>query len=163
MAAKSARRDAASRGDSKKIYLIGFQKNDVARARAVTACGAGRFAPDEMPGSIYPLLASGEFGGSLIHTPNIYTIPWHCISREPGRSVGLGPQWGAVHFGETWMDERANMLRIPIAATACESDYAENPRRSGEGLESDSLRVELSAKPRGCNPWALSAAFHDLP
>lgn len=109
-----------SRGDSKKIYLIGFQKNDVARARAVTAAGLEGVAPDEMPGSIYPLLASGEFGGSLIHTPNIYDYP---VALHIARALGGQSVWvhngEPVHFGETWMDERANMLRIPgIAATA---------------------------------------------
>lgn len=109
-----------SRGDSKKIYLIGFQKNDVARSRAVTAAGLEGVAPDEMPGSIYPLLASGEFGGSLIHTPNIYDYP---VALHIARALGGQSVWvhngEPVHFGETWMDERANMLRIPgIAATA---------------------------------------------
>lgn len=110
----------SSRGDSKKIYLIGFQKNDVARARAVTAAGLEGVAPDEMPGSIYPLLASGEFGGSLIHTPNIYDYP---VALHIARALGGQSVWvhngEPVNFGETWMDERANMLRIPgIAATA---------------------------------------------
>lgn len=111
---------SASRGDSKKIYLIGFQKNDVARSRAVTAAGLEGVAPDEMPGSIYPLLASGEFGGSLIHTPNIYDYP---VALHIARALGGQSVWvhngEPVNFGETWMDERANMLRIPgIAATA---------------------------------------------
>src|SRR5690606_7697085 len=49
------------RPDSKKIYLIGFQKNDLPFSRLVTQAGLEGYAPDEMPGSIYPLLATGEF------------------------------------------------------------------------------------------------------
>src|SRR5712691_5616072 len=63
--------NAATRPKSKNIYLIGFQQRDPERAAAVTNIGLRGVAPDDMPGSIYPLLATGEFGGSLIHSPNI--------------------------------------------------------------------------------------------
>ncbi len=109
-----------SRPDSNKIYLIGFQQADRDRSQEVTAAGLCGVAPDDMPGSIYPLLASGEFGGSLIHTPNIYDYP---VALHVARALGGQSVWvhngQPVHFGETWMDERADMLRIPgIAATA---------------------------------------------
>lgn len=111
---------ATSRGNSRKIYLIGFQKQDVARAQEVSGLGLEGVAPDDMPGSIYPLLASGEFGGSLIHTPNVYDYP---VSLHIARALGGQSVWvhdgEPVHFRETWLDERADMLRIPgIAATA---------------------------------------------
>ena len=48
------------RTDSRSIYLIGFQKRDGARAQAVTNAGLEGFAPDAMPGSIYPLMATGD-------------------------------------------------------------------------------------------------------
>lgn len=110
----------SDRPDSKQIYLIGFQKADRARAEAVTSAGLKGVAPDDMPGSIYPLLASGEFGGSLIHTPNIYDYP---VALHIARALGGQSVWvhngEPVHFRETWMDERADMRRIPgIAATA---------------------------------------------
>ncbi|HWL08546.1 MAG TPA: inositol monophosphatase family protein, partial [Planctomicrobium sp.] len=57
--------DPATRPQSNKIYLIGFQKEDAANADLVTQAGLHGFAPDDMPGSIYPLLARGDFGGSL--------------------------------------------------------------------------------------------------
>ena len=109
-----------SRTDSNKIYLIGFQQNDVINAQKVTAAGLEGFAPDDTPGSIYPLLATGEFGGSLIHSPNIYDYP---VSMQIARMLGGDSVWvhngEAVHFDETWMDDRASMLRLPgIVATA---------------------------------------------
>ncbi|WP_437205158.1 inositol monophosphatase family protein [Planctomicrobium sp. SH664] len=111
---------AQSRPDSRKIYLIGFQKNDVANAQRVTAAGLEGYAPDDMPGSIYPLLASGAFGGSLIHSPNLYDFP---VSLQLARMLGGNSVWvdsgEPVHFKETWLDDRANMLRLPgIVATA---------------------------------------------
>ena len=109
-----------SRPDSPQIYLIGFQQADRDRSSAVTAAGLRGVAPDDMPGSIYPLLASGEFGGSLIHTPNIYDYP---VALHICRALGGQSVWvhngQPINFRETWMDERADMLRIPgIAATA---------------------------------------------
>ncbi|WP_437192621.1 inositol monophosphatase family protein [Planctomicrobium sp. SH527] len=111
---------ATQRPDSKKIYLIGFQKNDLPFSRLVTQAGLEGYAPDEMPGSIYPLLATGEFGGSLIHTPNIYDFP---VALHIARELGGDSVWvhngERVNFSRTWMDDRADMLRIPgIAATA---------------------------------------------
>jgi 3'(2'), 5'-bisphosphate nucleotidase len=109
-----------TRPDSRKIYLIGFQQNDAANARKVTAAGLEGVAPDDMPGSIYPLLASGEFGGSLIHTPNIYDYPvaMHLACLLGGDSVWVH-NGQRVNFSETWMDDRADMLRLPgIVATA---------------------------------------------
>ena len=104
----------ATRPDSPSMYLIGFQKRDVECARAVTGAGLKGFAPDEMPGSIYPLLATGEFGGSLIHSPNIYDFP---VSLHIARVLGGDAWWvhnqQPVNFDEMWMDDRADMLRLP--------------------------------------------------
>jgi 3'(2'), 5'-bisphosphate nucleotidase len=111
-----------TRPNSKQIYLIGFQQRDRERAKAVTAAGLQGVAPDDMPGSIYPLLATGEFGGSLIHSPNIYDFP---VSLHIARILGGDAVWTdtgeSVHFREMWMDDRANMLRLPrIVACAVE-------------------------------------------
>lgn len=102
------------------VYLIGFQANDPARAKAVSDLGLTGFAPDDMPGSIYPLMATGEFVGSLIHTPNIYDYP---VSLHLARVLGGESIWvhnqEPVNFSEMWMDEKADMLRLPgIIATA---------------------------------------------
>ena len=113
---------AATRPQSKQIYVIGFQKRDRERAAAVSAAGLKGVAPDDMPGSIYPLLSSGEFGGSLIHSPNVYDFP---VSLHIARILGGDAIWTdtgePVHFGETWLDERANMLRLP-RIVACALD-----------------------------------------
>lgn len=111
--------------DSKKYYLIGFQKKDVTRSRDVTGTGLEGVAPDEMPGSIYPLMATGEFAGSLIHTPNVYDYP---VSLHLARVMGGESVWvrGAerVNFRETWLDDRADMLRLPgIVATSTNPEH----------------------------------------
>ncbi len=114
----------ATRPQSKQIYLIGFQQRDRERAEAVTAAGLQGVAPDDMPGSIYPLLATGEFGGSLIHSPNIYDFP---VSLHIARILGGDAVWTdtgePVHFREMWLDDRANMLRLP-RIVACAVDRA---------------------------------------
>ena len=106
--------DAEARPDSANIYLIGFLDDCEQKAELVTQAGLTGFAPEEMPGSIYPLLASGEFGGSLIHSPNLYDFP---VSLQLARILGGDAVWvhngEPVHFRETWMDDRADMLRLP--------------------------------------------------
>lgn len=115
--------DRGSRPASDRIYLIGFQANDRARAEQVTAAGLQGVPPDDMPGSIYPLLATGEFGGSLIHSPNIYDFP---VSLQIARALGGDSVWvhngESVHFRDMWLDDRADMLRLPgIVATAMDA------------------------------------------
>ena len=111
--------DRANWKGTKKIYLIGFQQHDAARAQLVTQAGLEGVAPDDMPGSIYDLLARGEFGGSLIHSPNVYDFP---ASLQIARILGGDAVWvhnqEPVNFDELWMDDRANMLRLP-AIVAC--------------------------------------------
>ncbi len=101
------------------IYLIGFQHRDTQRAREVDQLTwdgrnlAGRTS-DEMQGSIYPLMATGQYIGSLIHSPNIYDFP---VSMHIARVRGGDAVWThngePVHYGSLWMDERAGMLRYP--------------------------------------------------
>ncbi len=105
---------------SKKIYLIGFQKHDRAKAELVTQAGLEGVAADDCQGCLYELLATGEYAGSLIHSPNVYDYP---VSLHIARSFGGDSVWvhngQPVHFQDLWMDERANMLRLPgIVATS---------------------------------------------
>jgi 3'(2'), 5'-bisphosphate nucleotidase len=114
----------ASRRKSNRIYLIGFQQHDRVRAELVTATGLEGVPPDDMPGSIYPLFATGEFAGSLIHSPNIYDFP---VSLHLARLFGGDAVWvhsgEPVHFRDMWMDDRADMLRLPdIVACAVDDD-----------------------------------------
>lgn len=125
----------ATRPTSKKIYLIGFQQREHERADAVTAAGLRGVVPDDMPGSIYPLLATGEFAGSLIHSPNVYDFP---VSLHVARILGGDAVWTdtrePVHFGELWLDERASMLRLPrIVACAVDRTTLETLCRVAQG------------------------------
>jgi 3'(2'), 5'-bisphosphate nucleotidase len=108
--------------DQRGIYLIGFQAQDAARANDVTSIGLKGFAPDAMPGSIYPLMARGAFAGSLIHTPNVYDFP---VSLHIARAYGGDAVWvhnrEPVNFDQMWLDERADMLRLP-GVVACSPD-----------------------------------------
>ena len=109
------------------IYLIGFQKRDAQRAREVDSLVVrgrnlqGRTS-DEMPGSIYPFMATGEYTGSLIHSPNIYDFP---VSMHIARVRGGDAVWvhnrQPVHYRDLWMDTRAGMLRYP-GIVACSED-----------------------------------------
>ena len=109
------------------IYLIGFQQRDTQRAREVDQLVVrGRslagHTSDEMPGSIYPFMATGEYTGSLIHSPNIYDFP---VSMHIARVRGGDAVWvhnrQPVHYRELWMDTRAGMLRYP-GIVACSED-----------------------------------------
>lgn len=105
---------------STKYYLIGFQKHDRARADLVTKAGLTGVAADDCPGCLYELMARGDYAGSLIHSPNVYDYPagLHIARVLGGESVWVH-NGQPVYFHETWMDERANMLRLPgIIATS---------------------------------------------
>lgn len=111
-----------NRPPSRQMYLIGFQHREELAARQVTAAGLQGVASEGMPGSIYELLARGEFGGSLIHSPNVYDFP---VSLQIARQLGGDAVWvdsgEPVHFREMWLDERADMLRLP-GIVACSPD-----------------------------------------
>jgi len=104
------------------VYLIGFQQQDEQRAAEVTALGLAGRTSDQMHGSIYPLMSTGEYIGSLIHSPNIYDFP---VSMHIARLLGGDAVWvhnrEPVHYRELWMDERASMLRFP-GIVACSED-----------------------------------------
>ncbi|MGB0738495.1 MAG: inositol monophosphatase family protein [Planctomycetaceae bacterium] len=109
------------------VYLIGFQDLDTQRARQVDLLPwsgshlAGRTS-DEMQGSIYPLMSTGEYIGSLIHSPNIYDFP---VSMHIARVRGGDAVWvhngQPVHYRTLWMDDRAGMLRYPGIVACSES------------------------------------------
>lgn len=103
-----------------KIYLIGFQQHDRAKAELVTRSGLTGVAADDCPGCLYELLARGDYAGSLIHSPNVYDFP---AGLHLARVLGGDSLWvhnrEPVNFHELWMDERANMLRLPgVVATS---------------------------------------------
>jgi Inositol monophosphatase family len=129
-----------SRPQSKKIYLIGFQEEDPIKTKRVTEAGLEGHLAEDMPGSIYELFATGQYAGSLIHSPNVYDFP---VSSQIARSLGGDAVWvhnrEPVHFRELWMDDRADMLRLPgiiacsdnrdILNTLCDLAQDWNPER----------------------------------
>jgi len=109
------------------IYLIGFQDEDASCARQVDAIGLQGRTSDEMQGSIYPLMASAQYTGSLIHSPNIYDFP---VSMHIARKLGGDAVWAhnrrPVHYRDLWLDTRADMLRFPgVVACSEEPDVVE--------------------------------------
>ena len=125
---------------SKRIYMIGYQEKDAEKAESLSEIGLEGVISANMPGSIYPLMATGEFAGSLIHSPNIYDFP---ASMQIARSLGGDAWWvhncEPVRFEDLWMDPKANMLRLPgivacsadreILARMCEHAKDWNPKR----------------------------------
>ncbi|MBD3675328.1 MAG: inositol monophosphatase [Planctomycetaceae bacterium] len=113
---------AENRPDSNKIYMIGFQQADAERAAGLAEIGLEGYTADTMPGCIFALFATGEFGGSLIHSPNVYDFP---VSLQIARILGGDALWvhngEPVHFKELWLDDRADMLRLP-GIVACSHD-----------------------------------------
>ncbi|MDB4786567.1 MAG: inositol monophosphatase family protein [Planctomycetaceae bacterium] len=111
-----------NRPDSDKIYMIGFQDADTELAAGLSEIGLQGFTADTMPGCIFALFATGEFGGSLIHSPNVYDFP---VSLQIARILGGDALWvhsgEPVHFEELWLDDRADMLRLP-GVVACSHD-----------------------------------------
>lgn len=99
---------------SQNVYVIGFQERDPEVAELVTQAGLKGFTSEQLPGSIFEQQARGEFAGSLIHTPNVYDFP---TSLQIARALGGDAVWvhnrEPVHFRELWLDDRADMLRLP--------------------------------------------------
>ncbi len=112
----------ASRGHGKKIYVIGFQDRDRQKADLVAQAGLEGRLSEDMPGSIFELFARGEYAGSLIHSPNVYDFP---VSSQIARILGGDAVWvhnrQPVHFRDLWLDDRADMLRMP-GIVACSDD-----------------------------------------
>lgn len=114
------RTDTTTWSGSKRIYMIGFVGRERQSVEAVTAAGLTGVDADDTAGSIYDLLATGEFGGSLIHSPNVYDFP---VSAQIARQLGGDSVWvrtgEPVHFRGLWLDERSKMWRLRgIVATA---------------------------------------------
>jgi 3'(2'), 5'-bisphosphate nucleotidase len=106
--------DPQKRPDSKKIYLTGFLDRDRDTVEMVHRVGLEGYTSDRMPGCMYELFARGTFGGALIHTPNVYDFP---VILHLARLLGGDALWvhnrEPVHFETLWVDERADMLRLP--------------------------------------------------
>jgi 3'(2'), 5'-bisphosphate nucleotidase len=112
--------DPQSVPDCTKIYVVGFQKDDVDRCRDLAAAGLQAYTSDTLEGCVYEMRSRGQLGGSLIHSPNVYDFP---VSLHIARALGGDAVWvhnrQPVHFHETWFDERANMIRLPGIVACC--------------------------------------------
>ena len=108
--------------ERRRILVSGFLGHERESARAVSAAGLEGVLGSETPGSLYPIMASGYLGGALFHTPNVYDFPvcMHIARALGGDAVWVKDGW-PVHFGELWLDERANTLRLP-GIVACAID-----------------------------------------
>jgi 3'(2'), 5'-bisphosphate nucleotidase len=115
---------ASRRAASRRVLVSGFQAADRDRARAVSASGLLGMLGGERPGSLYPLMATGEIEGALFHTPNVYDFP---VCVHLARLLGGDAVWvhdgRPIHFRDRWRDERASMLRLP-GIVACAVDRA---------------------------------------
>ena len=126
--------DPESRGRGRGVYLIGFRELDDPRAGEVTASGLNGYGPQQMPGSIYPLLADGDFCGSLIHTPNVYDFPVSLqIARLLGGDAIRVDNGERVDFRDTWLDDRSGMIRLKgVVACSPEPGVVETLRGISE-------------------------------
>jgi 3'(2'), 5'-bisphosphate nucleotidase len=111
-----------ARRRSPNVYVTGFLHRDAERAHAVTQAGLRGVPLAEMSDSIFPLLATGDFIGMLVHSPNVYDFP---IVFHLARMLGGDAVWvhnhTPVHFRDTWLDTRSNMIRLP-GIVACAVD-----------------------------------------
>ena len=110
------------REESRRILVSGFLGRDEERARAVSAAGLEGVVDADIPGSLFPLMARGDLGGALFHTPNVYDFP---VCVHLARLLGGDAMWvhegRRVDFRRLWRDGRANMLRLP-GIVACARD-----------------------------------------
>jgi 3'(2'), 5'-bisphosphate nucleotidase len=107
---------------SRRILVSGFLERDEERARAVSAAGLEGVLDADTRGSLFPLMAHGDLGGALFHTPNVYDFP---VCVHLARLLDGDAVWAhdgrSVDFRGLWHDERANMLRLP-GIVACARD-----------------------------------------
>ena len=103
-----------------KFYMIGFVGREAASIAAVSQTGLQGVDADDTPGCLYDLMAGGTFGGSLIHSPNIYDYPASVqIARQLGGDSVHVRTGKPVDFRDLWYDESSKMWRLHgIIATA---------------------------------------------
>ena len=114
--------DTGDRRSMRRVLVGGFLDRDDVRAEAVAAAGLEPvLQPADSP---YALVARGELGGAVIHTPNVYDFPVivHLARLRGGDAVWVH-DGRPIDFRTVWLDERAAMLRLPgIVACAIDRD-----------------------------------------
>lgn len=105
-----------------QIYITGFMQSDAEAIRLLKSAGIDAAASKMREQTPYQLIASRQFCGALIHSPNVYDFP---VTMHLCRILGGDAVWvhngESVHFHQTWLDERANMIRLP-GIVACSFD-----------------------------------------
>ena len=111
-----------AREGSQRILVGGFPGHNDQLAREVSRSGLAGVVGADIPGSLYPLMARGDVGGAIVHTPNVYDFPVcvHLARLLGGDAVWVHDGW-PIDFRRAWRDERANMLRLP-GIVACARD-----------------------------------------
>jgi 3'(2'), 5'-bisphosphate nucleotidase len=114
--------ETVRRPGSRRILVSGFRSGEAERAREVTAAGLEGVLGAETGGSLFPLLARGDLGGALYHTPNVYDFP---VCVHLARLLGGDAVWAhdgrPMDFRTVWRDQRSSMLRLP-GIVACAVD-----------------------------------------
>lgn len=110
--------DPSRQGDA--IYMIGFVGREHESVDAVRSAGVNGVDADETPGCLYDLMATGEFAGSLIHSPNVYDYPVSVqIARQRGGDSVSVRTGLPVDFNHLWFDERSKMWRLRGIVATC--------------------------------------------
>lgn len=106
-----------------RIYMTGFMQSEPEVTRRIRELGIDPQWWNTAAETPYQLFASGTLCGALIHSPNVYDFP---VSLHLCRILGGDAVWvhngESVHFRETWLDDKSDMLRLP-GIVACSTDH----------------------------------------
>jgi 3'(2'), 5'-bisphosphate nucleotidase len=107
---------------SKTIYINGFLRRNADVAARIAQLGLTALLPEQLPGCVYELLATGELSGALVHSPNVYDFPVtsHLTQAYGGTALFVADK-RPFDFRDIWLDERAHMLRVR-GIVACNSN-----------------------------------------
>lgn len=105
-----------------QIYMTGFLQSEPQAMERVRSVGIDGIPTEARQQTPYQLIASRQLCGALIHSPNVYDFP---VTLHLCRILGGDGVWvhngESVHFHNLWLDEPANMLRLP-GIVACSYD-----------------------------------------
>lgn len=105
-----------------EVYMTGFMQSEPEVVRQLKSIGVVVATDKLVDRTPYELIAAGELCGALIHSPNVYDFP---VTLHLCRILGGDAVWThngeSVHFHQTWLDTKSNMVRLP-GIVACSSD-----------------------------------------
>lgn len=113
--------DGSTRPDAKTIRLSP-PLDTPDNLQVIADTGLAPITSVPAAGNLYDLFARGAVGGQVIHTPNVYDFP---VFLHIARILGGEALWvhnqQPVNFQDLWVDERADMLRLP-GIVACSTN-----------------------------------------